>query len=196
MGVMASQITSFTILYSTVYSGADQRKHQCSTSLAFVQRIHWWPMNSLYKWPETQKMFHLMTSSCVYPDHNNEVAIYIWKFKSVLYITGTWSWWSLWLSTNVLWLTALGHQQVWCWLLIFEVKLTFEMVTVGGQQHSFWTHEWMFLWKCQSFWDRKCLKLRETQTPNLRIHAECSDRLSYQGQTFAVPCFWILALVV
>ena len=26
MGVMASQITSFTIVYSTVYSGADQRK--------------------------------------------------------------------------------------------------------------------------------------------------------------------------
>ena len=25
--------------------------------------------------------------------------------------------------------------------------------------------------------------------PNLRIHAECSNLLSYQGQTFAVPCF-------
>ena len=31
---------------------------------------------------------------------------------------------------------------------------------------------------------------------NLRIHAECSNPLSYQGQTFAVPCFWTLALVV
>ena len=28
MGVMASQITSLTIVYPTVYSGADQRKHQ------------------------------------------------------------------------------------------------------------------------------------------------------------------------
>ena len=27
MGAMASQITSLTIVYSTVYSGADQRKH-------------------------------------------------------------------------------------------------------------------------------------------------------------------------
>ena len=35
MGVMASQITSLTIVYSTVYSGADQRKHQSSASLAF-----------------------------------------------------------------------------------------------------------------------------------------------------------------
>ena len=30
MGAMASQITSLTIVYSTVYSGADQRKHQSS----------------------------------------------------------------------------------------------------------------------------------------------------------------------
>ena len=36
MGTMASQITSLTIVYSTVYSDPDQRKHQSSTSLAFV----------------------------------------------------------------------------------------------------------------------------------------------------------------
>ena len=63
------------------------------------------------------------------------------------------------------------------------------MLTVRGQQHSFSTHERVFLRKCQSFWDRKCLDLRGTGTPNLRIHAECSNHLSYQGQTFAVPCF-------
>ena len=34
MGAMASQITSLTIVYSTVYSDADQRKHQRSASLA------------------------------------------------------------------------------------------------------------------------------------------------------------------
>ena len=39
MGAMASQITSLTIVYLTVYSGADQRKHQSSASLAFVQGI-------------------------------------------------------------------------------------------------------------------------------------------------------------
>ena len=33
---MASEITSLTIVYSAVYSGADQRKHQSSASLAFV----------------------------------------------------------------------------------------------------------------------------------------------------------------
>ena len=47
---------------------------------------------------------------------------------------------------------------------VLEVKLTFEMLTVRGQQHSFSTHERMFLWKCQSFWDRKCLDLRGTRS--------------------------------
>ena len=37
---MASQITSLTVVYSTVYSDADQRKHQSSASPAFVWGIH------------------------------------------------------------------------------------------------------------------------------------------------------------
>ena len=53
---MASQITSLTIVYSTFYSGADQRKHQSSASLAFVRGIHRGPVNSLHKWPVTRKM--------------------------------------------------------------------------------------------------------------------------------------------
>ena len=43
---------------------------------------------------------------------------------------------------------------------IFEVKLTFQMLTVCWQQHSFSTHERMFLGRCRSFLDRKCLDLR------------------------------------
>ena len=57
MGTMASQITSFTIVYSTVYSGAVQRKHQSSASLAFVRGIHRGPVNSQHKGPVTRKMF-------------------------------------------------------------------------------------------------------------------------------------------
>ena len=41
MGAMASQITSLATVYSTVYSGADQIKHESSASLAFVRGIHW-----------------------------------------------------------------------------------------------------------------------------------------------------------
>ena len=40
MGAIASQITSLAIVYSTVYSGWDQRKRQSSASLAFVRGIH------------------------------------------------------------------------------------------------------------------------------------------------------------
>ena len=57
MGEMASQITSLTIVYSTVYSGTDHTKHQSSASLAFVREIHRWPRNSPPKWPVTRKMF-------------------------------------------------------------------------------------------------------------------------------------------
>ena len=46
MGTVASQITSLTVVYSTVDSGADQIKHQSFASLAFV-----------HKWPVTRKMF-------------------------------------------------------------------------------------------------------------------------------------------
>ena len=57
MGTLASQITSLTIVYSTVYSDADQRKHQNPASLAFVWGIHRGPVNSPHKWPVTRKMF-------------------------------------------------------------------------------------------------------------------------------------------
>ena len=57
MGMIASQITSLAIVYSTVYSDADQRKHQSSASLAFVRGIHWGPVNSPHQWPVTWKMF-------------------------------------------------------------------------------------------------------------------------------------------
>ena len=147
---------------------------------------------------------------------------------------------------------------------IFEVKLIFEMSAVRGQQHSNSTHERMFLWKCRSFLERKCVNLGGVEPPThyndvimgaiasqitsltivystdysdvdqrkhqssapvafvwgihrgpvnsphrwpvtrkmfpfddvimLRIFAECFNHLSYRGQTFAVPCVWIMAL--
>ena len=57
MGTMASQITSLTIVYSTVYSGTDQRKHQGSASLAFVRGTQRRPVNFPHKGPVTLKMF-------------------------------------------------------------------------------------------------------------------------------------------
>ena len=57
MDTMTSQITSLTIIYSTAYSGADQRKQQSSGSLTFVRGIHRWSVNSPLKGPVTRKMF-------------------------------------------------------------------------------------------------------------------------------------------
>ena len=54
---LGSQITGVTIVYPTDSSGANQRKHQSSTSLVFVRGIHRWPVNSPHKWPVTRKMF-------------------------------------------------------------------------------------------------------------------------------------------
>ena len=61
MGGMASQITSLTIVYSTVYSGSDQRKHQSSASLAFGWGIHRWtqkmfPFDDAILWEGVQKI--------------------------------------------------------------------------------------------------------------------------------------------
>ena len=50
MSAIASQITSLIIVYSIVYPGADQSKHQSSASLAFVWGIH-------RGFPVTRKMF-------------------------------------------------------------------------------------------------------------------------------------------
>ena len=44
MGAMASQITNLTIVYSTAYSGADQRKHNCS----------WWGEFTVDRWISPQ----------------------------------------------------------------------------------------------------------------------------------------------
>ena len=59
MGAMASEITGDSIVYSTLCSGADQRKHQNSASLAGVRWI--FPTKGQY----SVKCFHLMTSSWI-----------------------------------------------------------------------------------------------------------------------------------
>ena len=57
MGAIASQITSLTIVYSTVYADADQRKHHSLALLALCAGNSPGPMISPHKWPVTRKMF-------------------------------------------------------------------------------------------------------------------------------------------
>ena len=56
MSLMASQITSLTSVYPTMFSGTDQRKRQSSASLAFMRGFHRWPVNSPHKKRVTPKM--------------------------------------------------------------------------------------------------------------------------------------------
>ena len=97
---MASQITSLAIVYLTGNSGAGQRKYQSSASLAFVQGIHRWPVNSPHKWPVTRKIFPF-----------DDVIIESWKYsthcQSCKYSTD-------WLSTDYDWLWILTHLLIYC----------------------------------------------------------------------------------
>ena len=86
MGAIASQITSLTIFYSTVYSDVDQRKHQSSASLAFVRGIH--PGLNVIKWSMSH---HICTkkvpvlrdekTSNDMPQQISEVGVLMWNVK-------------------------------------------------------------------------------------------------------------------
>ena len=86
MGAIASQITSHTIVYSILYSGADQRKHQSSASLAFVRGIHRGPVNFPQKWPVMRKM-------CPFDDVimlQNKRPFYLWRNSQYKNKTNMW----------------------------------------------------------------------------------------------------------
>ena len=120
LGAMAFQITSLTIVYSTVYSGVDQRKHQSSASLAFVRGIRRWPMNSPHKRPGTRKIFPfgdvIMYYGSVYSTHSvwlSEKKTYrhigvakncsknILMLMQVSWLRRTeWTWWSWYMFTQ------------------------------------------------------------------------------------------------
>ena len=84
MGAIASQITSLTIVYSIVYSDADQRKHQSSAALAFVRGIHRGPVNSPNKWPVARKMFPFDDVIMTYGKPSHESMLTWTKFRVIL----------------------------------------------------------------------------------------------------------------
>ena len=65
-----SQITSISILCSTICSGADQRKHKSFASLAFVRGIHRWLVDSPHKGPVVWKMFPFDTTIMHWKSHS------------------------------------------------------------------------------------------------------------------------------
>ena len=82
MDVIASPVTSITIVYATVYSDIDQRKHQSSASLAFVWGIHRGPVNSPHMPSNAKKCFHLMTSSWLGGPSQLPRHLLCWELKS------------------------------------------------------------------------------------------------------------------
>ena len=69
MGTMAFQITSLTIVYSSVYSGADQRKHQSSASpvtgefpaqkASSAEKVSiWWRHHGVEGWTGVQTWYY------------------------------------------------------------------------------------------------------------------------------------------
>ena len=76
MGVLASQITSLTVVYPIVDSDADQRKHQSSALLAFVRGIHRWPVNSPHKWPSNAEIVSIWLRH-----HANQIEVFMGRWQ-------------------------------------------------------------------------------------------------------------------
>ena len=111
MTTMASQITSLTVAYSIVYSSADQRKHQSSASLAFVQEIHrdrWIPrtkgQENVSIWWRHHETVHLNIQSAAHTAVQMEQSAYV---MTVLYDDGC-----RYAGTK----HGSSHQQPPCWL--------------------------------------------------------------------------------
>ena len=107
MSAMASPITSLTTLYSTVYSGSDQRKHQSSASLAFVRGIHRWPVNPPHKGQATRNMLPFDDVIMLYG-----VTIYL-KFRFSFWFDGIQTTLGVYLNlTNLKWMLIPAPQLI------------------------------------------------------------------------------------
>ena len=120
MSAMTSQTSSFLVVYSTVCSGADHKKHQHSVSIVFVGVIHPGPANSPHKGPIMRKMLpfdyviidlkcevrHIPNLTLILDDHffhykwwwiyitwnTHEITVQCLTVNIYIYITGTHSW--------------------------------------------------------------------------------------------------------
>ena len=98
MGAIAYQITSLTIVYSTVYSDANQRKHQSSASLAFVWGIHRGPGSSRTNGLLRGNCFHFMASPCVSQCYS-QVSFAVYHFPRDVH--WCWDWFMTFFRFNI-----------------------------------------------------------------------------------------------
>ena len=137
MGTIASQMTSLTIVYSSVYSGADQRKHQSSASLVFVWGLHRRPVNSPHKGPVTRK------NASIWWRHHVEAVLLTNQKTDFNFIAATRGSVdgspvcpSVWLPQDFNHVLFIGSSQnlhqtfiLWLWHVRFQVKRTKVKVT-------------------------------------------------------------------
>ena len=95
MGPMASQITGISVVYSTDCSGGHQRKHQSSSSLAFMREIHRSPVNSPHKRPLTRE-----NVSIWWRHHGFTLS----PIRS--YIHTSWNWYPLYITHSLIFNTS------------------------------------------------------------------------------------------
>ena len=96
--IISAMASPGAIICSTICSGTDQRKHQSSTSQAFVRGIHWWPVDSPHKGPVMWKMLPSddaminmavnRQQAIVKPITNQLTDVYTFK----IYLNTTWYW--------------------------------------------------------------------------------------------------------
>ena len=156
MAAMASQITSLTIVSSTVYSGADQRKHQSSVSMAFVQGIHRRLVNSPHTWPVTRTMFPFDDFIMSFPDVTkvfDEVSLP--RYPRATFIVNCHTNVDLWL---ILTCSAL-RITMFCWFMLWAGSI--ESLTSETRDNINKRSEICFNWK---FWNFAKLLPRKTST--------------------------------
>ena len=107
MGAMAPQITSLTIVYSTVYLGADLSKHQSSPSLAFVWGIHRGPVNSPHGEFPAQMASNAENISIWWRHHAVRPRKYVRSSRFVMF------WCRLWLADLPMSGSVLFHWRGW-----------------------------------------------------------------------------------
>ena len=135
MSAMAPQITSLTIVYSTVYSKHRSKKTSKPPVTGLWEGIQWSPVNSSHKGPVTRKMFlfddvimckgEIWGVFCRYKLCSTLVTVIMYAISCYLIV----AWWchmvtEFWVnigSGNFFCLTAPSQYSNQCWLIINEV---------------------------------------------------------------------------
>ena len=189
---MAYQSTSFTVVYSTAYSDADQRKHQSSASLAFVwgnHRNRWIPRT---KGHLHGKCFHLMTSSWVNPSRFPGTAVTMIFYRMVYPPSGSHILvWIGWIFRHCYFCSCWWCRYMWCikiqqyqlsnihsWFLYaywWRTKATLQLRLKNMDVHVIYT------WHCDDL-----LNVRMTNTQ--QIYAGRNKRCRY------IHCIYICIL--